>query len=100
MQDRQHTALGHVANTEVGVQPTLDSQDVLIEQTEAGLELASLLSVDDIDFLRIGDAFYWRIPHTREVDRLLTELIDLFISIRYVHPTLVQLELTLDHSDK
>jgi hypothetical protein len=39
---------------------------------------------------------YWRIPHDRQVDNLLVQLVDLLISIRYAHPTLVQMELTLD----
>ena len=49
-------------------------------------------------FIHPGQTSYWRIPHTPEIDRLLTELIDLFISIRYAHPTLVQLELALDET--
>ncbi len=48
---------------------------------------------------RLDDSLYWRIPHSPEVDRLLTELTDLFISIRYAHPTLVQLELALDETE-
>jgi hypothetical protein len=35
------------------------------------------------------------VSHTRKVDTLLVELIDLFISIRYAHPALVQFELAL-----
>jgi hypothetical protein len=33
------------------------------------------------------------------VDRLLIQLTDLFISIRYAHPTLVQLELVLSEAE-
>ena len=87
--------LGSVGGTEIGVQHTQDGQDILIQQTDTGRNLANLLAVDDMEFVRQGDSLYWRIPHTREVDRLLTEIIDLFISIRYAHPTLVQLELAL-----
>ena len=35
-------------------------------------------------------------PHDHQVDELLMELTDVFISIRYAHPTLVQLQLELD----
>ena len=37
--------------------------------------------------------------HNRDVDALLVELIDLFISVRYAHPALVQLELALGQSE-
>jgi hypothetical protein len=90
--------------SEVGVQPTLSGQDILIEHSDLGQRLACLLSPVAAEACgersrtmdRLGETLYWRIPHTPEVDRLLTELIDLFISIRYNHPTLVQLELDLE----
>ena len=47
------------------------------------------------EIVRRGDTLYWRIAHDRQVDGLLMELTDLFISIRYAHPILVQLELVL-----
>jgi hypothetical protein len=88
--------LGHLAGTEVGVQPSLSGQDILIRRSEVSQRLACLLSPVAAEMDRLGETLYWRIPHDREVDQLLTELIDLFISIRYSHPTLVQLELDLE----
>ena len=96
MQDQAYYVLGHLDGAEVGVQPTLDGQDILIQQSEIGRNLANLLALADVQFVQQGDASHWRIPHNHEVDGLLMELTDLFISIRYAHPTLVQLELELD----
>jgi len=100
MPDEPYRLLGHVAGAEVGVQPTLDGQDVIVQHGEVGHRLACLLAPGpaDAQVFRRGDDLYWRIPHSRQVDRLLTELTDLFISIRYAHPTLVQLELQLDEA--
>lgn len=87
--------LGHLESTEVGVQPALDGQDIIIHHSDIGRNLANLLALEDVEFVQQEGIAYWRIPHSREVDTLLTELIDLFISIRYAHPSLVQLELAL-----
>jgi hypothetical protein len=99
MLDGTCQSLGRLDGAEVGVQPTLSSQDILIQQSDIGRSLANLLAHEDVEFVRRQEISYWRIPHNHEVDALLTELIDLFISIRYAHPTLVQLELALteDH---
>jgi len=96
MLDDAYHSLGHLDGAEVGVQPTLAGQDILIEHSDRGQRLAYLLAPVAAEMDRRGDALYWRIPHSPEVDRLLIELIDLFISIRYSHPTLVQLELELE----
>jgi len=98
MPDEQYQLLGHVAGTEVGVQPTLDGQDLIVQHNEVGHRLACLLGpgTANAQVFQRGDDLYWRIPHTHQVDRLLTELIDLFISIRYAHPTLAQLEMELE----
>ena len=100
MPDEQYQLLGHVAGTEVGVQPTIDGQDLIVQHNEVGHRLACLLGPgpENAQVFRRGDDLYWRIPHTQRVDRLLTELTDLFISIRYSHPNLVQLELQLDEA--
>jgi len=42
---------------------------------------------------------YWRVIHSRQVDDLLVELIELLISIRYTHPTMVQLEMILESEE-
>ena len=96
MQDQSYLPLGHLDGVEVGAQPTLDGQDILIRQSDLGQRLACLLAFGKADIVLREDAYYWRVPHTHEVDRLLVELTDLFISIRYAHPTLMQLELQLD----
>jgi hypothetical protein len=98
MQDQSYHLLGHLDGAEVGVQPTLDGQDILIQQSEMGRNLANL-AVADVQFVQQGRTSYWRIPHSHEVDRLLMELTDLLISIRYAHPTLVQLELVLSEAE-
>jgi hypothetical protein len=100
MPDEPYYPLGHVAGTEVGVQSTLDGQNIIVQHNEVGHRLACLLAPgpENAQVFRRGDDLYWRIPHTHRVDRLLTELTDLFISIRYAHPTLVQLELQLDEA--
>ncbi len=91
--------LGDVGGAEVGVQPTLDGQDILIGHCDVGQRLACLLAMSKMEIVRRGDTLFWRVPHSHEVDRLLMDLTDLFISIRYAHPTLVQLELELDEPE-
>ena len=99
MQDQAYQPLGNLDGAEVGVVPTLDGQDILIEHGDMGQRLACLLAMGQTDIVRQGETPYWRVHHTQEIDRLLVELIDLLISIRYAHPTLVQLELALDAPD-
>jgi hypothetical protein len=93
MQAEPYYALGHLDGAEVGVQPMLDGQHILIQHCDMGQRLACLLVMGQTDIVRRGDVLYWRVHHSREVDRLLMEVTDFFISIRYAHPTLVQLEL-------
>jgi hypothetical protein len=78
------------------VQPSFSGQDILISRSKVGQCLACLLSLVAAEIDRLDGIPHWRIPHNHEVNRLLTELIDLFISIRYARPTLVQLELDLE----
>ena len=92
-------SLGHVDGAEVSVQPTLNGQDILIAHSDVGQRLACLLAFGKAKIVRRGGVLYWRIPHSREVDRLLVELTDLFISIRYAHPALMQLELVLSEAE-
>ena len=86
MQDQSYYPLGLLDGAEVGVQPTLDGQDILIRQSDIGQSLACLLGFGKAEIVRQEDAYYWRIVHDRQVDDLLVELIDLLISIRYAHP--------------
>jgi hypothetical protein len=97
--ENQLRCLGYVGDAKVSVQPTLDGQDILIEHGDMGQRLACLLAMGKTEIVHRGDALYWRVHHSQEVDRLLMEVTDLFISIRYAHPTLVQLELGLDEHD-
>jgi hypothetical protein len=96
MQDQSYYPLGQLDGTEVGVEPTLTGQNILVQYADVGQRLASLLALGSAEIVRLGDVLYWHIPHNHEVDRLLMELTDLFISIRYAHPTLTQLEIELD----
>ena len=96
MQDEPFFPLGCLDGAEVGVQSTLDGQDILIRHSGVGQSLACLLGFGKAEIARQGEATYWRIVHNRQVDDLLVELIDLLISIRYAHPAMVQLEMVLE----
>jgi hypothetical protein len=96
MPGQSYYPLGHLGDTEVGVRPALDGQDILIRQSDIGQSLACLLGFGKADIVRQDDADYWRIAHDKQVDHLLVELIDLLISIRYAHPAIVQLEMILE----
>ena len=99
MQDESYYPLGLLDGADVGVQSTSGGQDILIRQSDIGQSLACLLGFGRADIVRREDAYYWRIVHSRQVDGLIVELIDLLISIRYAHPTLVQLELELESAE-
>ena len=99
MQDQAYYVLGCLDGTEVGVQPTLRGQDILIQHSNLGQRLTSLLASGQADIVRRDKATYWRIVHDGQVDGLLVELIDLLISLRYAHPALVQMELALDEAE-
>jgi hypothetical protein len=96
MQEQSYHPLGLLAGTEVGVQSTLDGQDILIQHGDRGQRFACLLACAKPDIVRREGAYYWRIAHNRQVDDLMVELIDLLISIRYAHPAMVQLEMILE----
>ena len=99
MQGHTYCPLGHLNGSEMGIQPTLDGQDILIQDGEAGQRLARLLGFGQAEFIRREDGGYWRISHDKQIDGLIVELIDLLISIRYAHPTLVQLELEFEPAE-
>jgi hypothetical protein len=96
MQDQSYDPLGLLDGIEVGLQLTLDGQDILIRQSDIGQSLACLLGFGKAGIVQQEDAYYWRIVHNRQVDDLLVDLIDLLISIRYAHPAIVQLEMNLE----
>jgi hypothetical protein len=95
MQDETYVRMGELAGAEVGLQQALQKQTILVQYGDVGQRLASLLALGGAETVRLEDTLYWRIPHNHDVDGMLIDLIDLFISIRYAHPTLVQLELVL-----
>jgi len=82
------------------VQASLDGQDILIQHTDTGHRLARLLQPEAARTVLRGHTVFWRVSHNREVDALLVEVIDLFISIRYGHPALVQIELALSEGEE
>ena len=99
--DRQKTEsslrrLAYLVGTEVWVQLAGDGQEILIPQSDTGQRLACLLGFGRADAVQKEERHYWLVPHSRQVDDLLVELIDLCISIRYAHPTMVQLEMILE----
>ena len=95
MQDESYHPLGCLDGTDVGVQSTVRGQDILIQQSDIGQSLACLLGLGKADIIQREGVYYWCITHDRQVDDLMIALIDLLISIRYAHPTLVQLEMAL-----
>jgi hypothetical protein len=100
MQGLPHSVLGQIDGAEVSVQHTHDGQDVLIEHSQRTEHLARLLATGDLETVWWEGRYYWRIPHSQRVDVLLVEIADLFISIRYAHPVLVQLELVLSPTQR
>ena len=99
MPGQSYYALGEVYGSALGVQPTHEGQDILIRESDIGHSLACLLGFGNARIILKGDERYWLVAHNREVDELLVELINLMISIRYAHPTLVQLELVLEPNE-
>ncbi len=99
MDDNKCFPLRHLASAKVGVQSTLDRQDILIQHSDLGQRLVCLLAFGRADIVRQEEATCWRIAHDRQVDGLLVELIDLLISIRHTHPAMVQLELELEPTE-
>ena len=99
MDDPRYFSLGWLAGGEVGVLHTLPGQDILIQDGEVGRRLAALLDPEATAMIQRGRTRFLRVPHNRDVDALLVELVDLFISMRYAHPSLVQLEMTLQRAE-
>ena len=93
MDNPRYFSLGWLAGGEVGVLHSLPSQDILIQDSEVARRLANLLDPGAATTIQRGQTSFLKVPHSRDVDALLFELVDLFIAIRYAHPALVQLEL-------
>ncbi|MEA3310020.1 MAG: hypothetical protein U9Q70_11005 [Chloroflexota bacterium] len=71
------------------------SQQIHIEATPWGERLAHLLSATPQ-----WEEGRWVVAHTSAVDARLRGLTDLLIALRYQHPTLLQLELTLTPAEE
>ena len=56
---------GRLADHEVGVEHTLGGQDILMEHSEVGQRLASLLAFGDAEAFHREATRYWRIVHNR-----------------------------------
>ena len=93
--------LGTIDGAEVWVRIVGEGQEILIERGSVTERLAMLLAVyqgREVWQREDGREFYV-VGHTEEVDRMLMELIDVLISIRYAHPTMVQLKLGLTEEE-
>ena len=64
-------------------------QCIRIQNTAFGGYLAQLLGSENL----VSHEGYYQVDHTADVDELMCDLIDLFISLRYSHPRLLQLRL-------
>jgi hypothetical protein len=94
--DNGYHRLGRIGDAEVGVLHSLRGQSILIRQGDAGRCLAGLLGIAAPEIVEREGVPFVRIPHTDQVDDLLKQVVEALISVRYAHPTLVQLHLDLD----
>jgi hypothetical protein len=81
-----------IAETQIQVLPDPDSgqQTIRIQATPFGERLARMLeTLPPVP----GDDDFFLLAHTPELDSLLCTLVELFISLRYSHPQLLQLRL-------
>ena len=74
---------------QVSVDSVAGQQSIRIQKTAFGRCLAQLLGSGNL----LAHEGYYQVDHTAEVDELMCGLIDLFISLRYGHPRLLQLRL-------
>jgi hypothetical protein len=91
-----HT-LGSIDGAEIALRASGTRQTILVQASEAGGHLVRFLGQDPaaLDTTNAGDNHYWNVPHEGEVDQRLKEIIDILISIRYLHPAFVQLQMEL-----
>ena len=64
-------------------------QHIRVQDQAFGRRLAQLLGSESL----ISNEGFYDVDHTPEVDELICSLIDLFISLRYSHPQMLQLTL-------
>ena len=89
--------LGSIDGAQIAVQVCGLGQHILVQEGETGQHLVRLLGFDPpcLSTAQVGGLRYWSVPHDSRVDELLRTGIDVLISIRYLHPTFVQLQLDL-----
>ena len=82
-----------IDDTQIRVLPDPDGgeQTIRIQATPFGARLAQAL--DTAPQAAPGEDGFYSLAHTPELDTLLCNLIELFISLRYCHPHLLQLTL-------
>jgi hypothetical protein len=91
--------LGRIGDAEVGVQHSLRGQSILVRRGDTARHLAGLLGVTAPDVVQREGLPFLSIPHTDQVDGRLQQLVEVLISVRYAHPTLVQLHLALSEAE-
>jgi hypothetical protein len=94
--------LGTFDGQEVRVVLRGDGQDILFEHSGRCYMLAMTLGVGTQEprEATTDDGRRWLVlAHTDQVDRLIYELVDVLIAMRYSHPTMVQLKLQLTEEE-
>lgn len=93
--------LEEIAGTAVSVRPYADGQgqDILVQATPVGERLALFLaSIDgggEPAMEQVDTQPVYVIPHSRRLDEHVKELVDVLILLRWEHPRLMQLSLSL-----
>jgi hypothetical protein len=90
--------VGTIRDTQIATEARGPNQNILIQDTHTGKHLVSLLGFDPAraQTVAVDAVTFWRLPHSDSLDGLIKELVDVLISIRYVHPTLTQLSLEME----
>ncbi len=89
--------LGSIDGAQIAVQVRGFSQYILVQKSETGQHLVRLLGSEPqhLATIQADGIGYWCLEHDRQVDDLLRTTIDVLISIRYLHPSFLQLRLDL-----
>ena len=89
--------LGSIDGAQIAVQVRGLNQCILVQKSETGQHLVRLLGCDPqrLATVQADGIGYWCLEHDSRVDELLRTTIDVLISIRYLHPSFMQLRLDL-----
>ena len=89
--------LGSIGGAQVAVQVRGLGQCILVQKSETGRHLVRLLGCEPqrLATVQTDGIGYWCLEHDGRVDELLRTTIDVLISIRYLHPSFMQLRLDL-----